>query len=976
MELNIILARFTVVVNTRKDERTGEKMKGIDTTKADGETCKSASNWEGQTVFKDAVLGYISMPKAMVSELVDHPIFQRLHDIAQTGMETLYPGATHNRFCHSIGVYHLGKLAFQCFQQNIKTQHGDDIYYRVAAGTEACERVWNRWRFLFECACLLHDCGHSPLSHSLEFLYDSIEVKREDGTWENRGSDRILLDDFADSSGFQNGFYKDKDKGQKAGNAYGGQHERMSAHLIADKRGYRENMERLIKNQMLHFDSSSEGIAAVNAYDNDQFQSDLEFIARAIIGYPYSEEAVFYGEEAAAPAEQKIIYQLRNCIVKLLNGIIDVDNIDYSVRDATASGYKSAQVDYERLLKAETIALAYNHEDEGLTLDGERFDYSVRLRRFLSAEVTDGEDPLHITISGSATLLVEQKTDGSGEKQSKLEITGDIIEDDERGGDKSDVRVIHIQNGSNTRIKLSRGRLEIKPRSTDEENGTQLYIRSDCLRGIIYGTIFTGSRHSTGTDEKDAALRERVCEGELRIYPAYHKSALSVIQGALDATNFESRWIYSHHVTTYNNNFLSVFLLEKYADYLFKKEFDSLFEQLDWFLWTYKSSLGGRGNFNADELNGRLENAKKQLTEIKRNISELSDVYLPDALPAFKADGQPEIFRTLLDVLYLLYRKMPVSEGVSDLQERFCQAVRKIISTVNELPLSNVQGAAPSDLEKQIFRQSENLLKSYDGYKMGMATMSAILGMPEPKRINGRIFYRTSDADLRSAYHDLMQNASEEERARHRDLFAGIKQYESRQYLTPMWKSHAEFHFYTQGWKRGWFYSSKKKSQTGKSDETPSLIETFFSEGTTPYDPKVSDYHRSLYIYFSDDAVKPYEQELKDFWTAVKETFPLDVLVYVPQKIRHKKLAGDETYVVWKNRVVTMKDIGLQIKQDDGESYFYLYYRLNPTCKEGLNIYAFMDFMRDQLEKKASRRDNVPAGIESGHKGKQSVEAE
>ena len=327
-----------------------------------GTGLKCTLDWDNQTVFKDAVLGYINAPKAVVNLLIDHKIFQRLHDVAQTGMETLYPGATHNRFCHSIGVYHLGKLAFQCFQQNVKNQHPDDVYFQVAANREACERVWNRWRFLFECACLLHDCGHSPLSHSLEFLYDSIETRRDDGTWVNRGSDRILLEDFKGNEEFVKKFYKKEDREKNSGNAYGAQHERMSAHLVINTCGYRSQLETLIKDQMLHFDSRPESIQAVENYDEEQLQSDLEFMVRTIIGYPYSSSASFLGEEKPGGdllPNQSIIFQLRNCIIRLLNGIIDVDNIDYSVRDASASGYKSAQVDYERLLKAETIALAY-----------------------------------------------------------------------------------------------------------------------------------------------------------------------------------------------------------------------------------------------------------------------------------------------------------------------------------------------------------------------------------------------------------------------------------------------------------------------------------------------------------------------------------------------------------------------------------------------------------------------------------------
>ena len=95
-----------------------ENMEEIDKQKAGEKMHESALDWEEQPIFKDAVLDHVSMPKAMVNELVEHPIFQWLHDIAQPGMETLHLGATHNRFCHSIGVYHLGKQLFLVFEED------------------------------------------------------------------------------------------------------------------------------------------------------------------------------------------------------------------------------------------------------------------------------------------------------------------------------------------------------------------------------------------------------------------------------------------------------------------------------------------------------------------------------------------------------------------------------------------------------------------------------------------------------------------------------------------------------------------------------------------------------------------------------------------------------------------------------------------------------------------------------------------
>ncbi len=58
------------------------------------------------TLFKDPVHGYIEVPKDYCRRFIDTPIFQRLRSIEQTSMRPLFPGARHDRFVHSLGVYH------------------------------------------------------------------------------------------------------------------------------------------------------------------------------------------------------------------------------------------------------------------------------------------------------------------------------------------------------------------------------------------------------------------------------------------------------------------------------------------------------------------------------------------------------------------------------------------------------------------------------------------------------------------------------------------------------------------------------------------------------------------------------------------------------------------------------------------------------------------------------------------------------
>lgn len=93
--------------------------------------------------------------------IIDHPYYQRLRFISQLGFSSLvYPGATHNRFSHGLGVMH---LAGRIFDQIIS--NSPEILSRLeAVGALAyCRQII---RF----AGLLHDIGHPPFSHSFEPL--------------------------------------------------------------------------------------------------------------------------------------------------------------------------------------------------------------------------------------------------------------------------------------------------------------------------------------------------------------------------------------------------------------------------------------------------------------------------------------------------------------------------------------------------------------------------------------------------------------------------------------------------------------------------------------------------------------------------------------------------------------------------------------------------------------------------------------
>jgi HD superfamily phosphohydrolase len=112
-------------------------------------------------IFNDPVYGFITIPRDIIFQLIDHPYFQRLRYIKQLGLTSLvYPGALHTRFHHALGALHLMHMAIDNLRGK-GVEITDDEY------VGAC------------IAILLHDIGHGPFSHALEQILVK-EVHHED----------------------------------------------------------------------------------------------------------------------------------------------------------------------------------------------------------------------------------------------------------------------------------------------------------------------------------------------------------------------------------------------------------------------------------------------------------------------------------------------------------------------------------------------------------------------------------------------------------------------------------------------------------------------------------------------------------------------------------------------------------------------------------------------------------------------------
>ncbi|MDR1468507.1 MAG: HD domain-containing protein [Spirochaetaceae bacterium] len=102
---------------------------------------------------RDALWGHVYFTPALEA-VTRTPAFSRLNRIAQLGPASLvYPGATHTRAAHSIGVYHIARRLITGL-----CERGADSFV-TAQGIRS-----------FLCAALLHDIGHFPYAHSLKEL--------------------------------------------------------------------------------------------------------------------------------------------------------------------------------------------------------------------------------------------------------------------------------------------------------------------------------------------------------------------------------------------------------------------------------------------------------------------------------------------------------------------------------------------------------------------------------------------------------------------------------------------------------------------------------------------------------------------------------------------------------------------------------------------------------------------------------------
>lgn len=336
---------------------------------------------------KDPLHDYIYIEKKYVEHIIDTECFQRLKNIRQLDTaRTVYPSATHSRFEHTLGVYHLGSLAFENLKGKFRDTLENDIDDDVNDELEELETT-------LKAACLFHDIGHFPYSHLGEEYADQDAL-------DSYLRDRGLVERIKDVN--------DEEKWKNAGS-----HEKMACQIVLDK--YKQNLNELDVDPL-------EVCSFILGTSGNLFRSDAWKVSPQI-----------------------------------LNSHIDVDRLDYMLRDDMMSGASLVSVDSERFVRAYSIPgrdLALS--DKALSTVGNYLDGRLQVYRWITQ---------HHKVVYSNLLLVDM-----------IEETLDIHPFDSEKGEVTDIPPSKIKDDLMDDIDIM-SRIRGAAESGESQYLTKLYDR-------------------------------------------------------------------------------------------------------------------------------------------------------------------------------------------------------------------------------------------------------------------------------------------------------------------------------------------------------------------------------------------------------------------------------------------------------------------------------------------------------------------
>lgn len=562
-------------------------------------------------LFMDMVHGYVKIPHSFVLHIVDTELFQRLRNIDQTGMRILYPDAKHDRFGHSLGVFHLGSIAVDALLKNF---HDKENYWKIRSDN-TLDAFWAKNKVLFLVGCLLHDIGHAPFSHALEF-----ELHKNSGA----DFDRTLTEKIE---------VLEKHKmsaSESAKLVKASEHERVGAMLVIDR--FRTAIKEIL-DSFVNYPEFKESMLFAEHYttppsiNSEKLDDDIAFIVRMILGVKYTS---FEPE-----------MQIKNCFIDLLNGSnFDVDKLDYILRDTAMSGISNIGIDVKRLIGAINIVPLTEYKATKDMTRIQNFHKNTLLQKITPEK--NGFIRMFGNITGTFSLfkdtkmtvskglmIVEMKATGEGYSEISVEgasyfedlpnteiILADkpyttisttdgskayLISGSEPGNKSCAIKNAKLQQTKDNKFKftVSSGCYFIELCGTGEiqiegvvKNVSSISLEDDGsiaeldIRGEGLSLTFLGDRLLDNIPTQTAFNSFSI---------GYHKQAINVISNVLDARDYLYLWIYAHHKVVYYANYLvpalATYLLQPQNKSGKKKPIHLCYNNIedldDAFVWTY-----------------------------------------------------------------------------------------------------------------------------------------------------------------------------------------------------------------------------------------------------------------------------------------------------------------------------------------------------------------------------------------------------
>ena len=528
-------------------------------------------------VFMDSVHGYISIPRVFVENLIDTELFQRLHNITQTGMGVLYPNGKHDRYSHTLGVYHLGLKAVNSLLDNFS----QNMYWKIRSD-DTCDVFWAKNKILFLIACLLHDIGHTPYSHSLEnvVLENSSKLKRK------------LADNISNI---------EKQDPVSEPNIKAAPHEIIGSLLIFDtiKPHIKAILDYLNRTNYPNIKkySLSEYVKKPPTINSDEIDTDICFIVRMITGLKYTS----YEPEK----------QIQNCFIELLNGKnFDVDKLDYIIRDTRMSGIANINIDVERLINSLTLVTITEYLDytfENYNLDNVfikdvdfdettcckisgYFDGVIQLKKDTFAVIEGNSEHISLKPSSFQSHQLRSLSQIFINDYADFEYVSEFVVDGNKVDFDKGRKVFPVVTSKKPQHFIVRDAKVVDNRNfcfQIVQNEYELHIKGHCIIEIRGKAKIETAKFSGTLDGK---LKKMSIIGDLlsshKEIPTktsynsfsigFKKQAINILSNVLEARDYLYLWIYAHHKVIYYANFLIPFLSKSINKHIKQDSFPNL----------------------------------------------------------------------------------------------------------------------------------------------------------------------------------------------------------------------------------------------------------------------------------------------------------------------------------------------------------------------------------------------------------------